>query len=140
MATNGEVAIGDVIEAETFAGSGVYFRIGEVTNLPPPNQTADSQQFTHMESPGGVHEFRPGLIDPGDQNLEVNYIPGGTAHADLMTDLADDDAHKYKITFPGGTETVIFTAFVTDVSPATPIADVMTCSASFKPTGKPTWS
>lgn len=117
-----------------------YADIAEIKDVTPPGASREVVDATHHGSEEGWREVIAALKSQKDCTLVFNYVPGGSAHADLMTDLADDDAHKYKITFPGGTESVIFTAFVTNVSPATPMDDVMTCSASFKPTGKPTWS
>jgi len=76
MPVNGEAAIGDIIEAETYAGSGVFFKFGEVRKLPPPALTAEVKDRTHMESPGAHREKTPGLIDPGNQSIEINQLPG----------------------------------------------------------------
>lgn len=119
---------------------GTYVDIAEVKDVVPPGATREVVDATNHGSVEGWREVISALKSQKDCTLVFNYVPGGSAHTDLMTDLAHDEPRKYKITFPGGTESVIFTAFVTDVSPTTPIADVMTCSASFKPTGKPTWS
>lgn len=122
------------------ATPGTYTDIAEVADVTPPGASREVVDATNHGSNGGWREFISALRSQKDAALVFNYVPGGTAHSDLMADLADDEPVNYKITFPGGAESVIFAAFVTDVSPATPMADKMTCSATFKPTGAPTWS
>jgi hypothetical protein len=76
MAQNGEAAIGDIIEAETYAGSGQFFKFAEVRKIPPPSITGEVGDRTHMESPQATKEKTVLLLDPGNHQLEVNHLPG----------------------------------------------------------------
>lgn len=122
------------------ATPGTYTTLAQVTDVTPPGASREVVDGTHHGSTGGWREFISSLRSQKDGSLVLNYEPGGDAWDDLKADLDDDDPHKYKITFPGGTESVIFTAFVTDLTPATPMADKMTLAVTLKPTGAPTWS
>lgn len=119
---------------------GSYEDIAEVTDTTPPGMSREVVDATSHDSAEGWREFISGLRIQKDASLILNYVPGGSAFDDLKEDFDADEPHKYKITFPGGTESVIFSAFVTDLSPAPPMADKMTLSVTLKPTGKPTWS
>ena len=135
MATNAEVAIGDIIEVETYAGSGVYFKLGEVTNLPPPNQSADSQEATHMESPGGVREFTPGLIDPGDQQLDLNYIAGNQTEEFVLNWMAARERRATRMTLRNGRR-FSYQSFQTGWSPTGSLGDKRTASLGIKVSGQ----
>lgn len=135
MATNGEVAIGDIIEVETAAGSGVFFKLGEVTNVPPPSPSVDSQDFTHQESPGGFREFVPGLIDPGEQTISLNYINGNPTEVFVLAWIAAREKRSTRITVRNGKK-YTYQSFPTGWSPTGAVGDKRTADLSLKVSGQ----
>lgn len=134
-------------------GYGVTFAIGngdgppetfgtalaELTNVVPPGLTRETVDATSHASANRVREFISGLRAGGDVTLDLNYVPGGTAWTALKAKYDLDTPVNYKITFPNAS-TVIFPGLITDLSPATPMADKMTLAVKIKPTGAPTWA
>lgn len=102
MSQNGEAAIGDIIEAETYAGSGVFFKFAEVRKLPPPAPTGDVVDRTHMESPGGFRQKSAGLIDPGNQSIEVNQLPGNETEVFCLAWNASREFRATRLTTVNG--------------------------------------
>ncbi len=56
--------------------SGVLVEIDEVTGLPEGDETADDVEVTHYKSRGRRKEYIAGLIDAGEGDLVINYVPG----------------------------------------------------------------
>lgn len=135
MATNGQIAIGDYLEVETYKGSGDFQRIGEVTNLPPPSISADSQEYTHMES-GGWKEFGPGLNDAGDMQLELNRIPGDVTDTFIFAWLNARESRATRLTTGGG-KRMAFATFPTSFSGTGQVGEKRTASLSLKVSGQP---
>ncbi|MFN4176423.1 phage tail tube protein [Phenylobacterium sp.] len=117
---------------ETTAGSSPSFtKLGEVTAISPPGATTDAVDVTHMESADGIREFIPGLTDPGEVSLTLNWIPGDTTD-DFI--LAWSDKRACKIRFPNGV-TWTFDGFKTSFQPDTPMDDKMTAELTVKASG-----
>lgn len=102
MAQNGEAAIGDIIEAETYAGSGVFFKFAEVRKLPPPAPSGEVVDRTHMESAGGFREKGAGLIDPGNQSIEINQLPGNATEVFCLAWNASREFRATRVTTKNG--------------------------------------
>ena len=137
--TVASIGFGIVFGRET-GTPGTYASIGELIDVTPPGKTRETVDATHHGSADKYREFISALRAQKDATAVIAFEPGGDSWDDLDADYEDDAPHKYKITFPDGTESVIFTAFVTDLTPATPLENKMILTATFKPTGKPTWS
>jgi hypothetical protein len=117
-------------------GANAYTDLAEVVDISPPELSRDSVQFTHMKSPDGHHEFKPGLSDAGEVTITYNLIPG-EADDDVIADhLASRSVDDWRITFPNEAK-LAFRGFATNHGRATPMGDKMTGSATFKVTGKP---
>jgi hypothetical protein len=67
---------------------GTKIEIDEVTKVPFAEEMADDVDVTHFKSPNRRKETRNGLIEPGSDSLELNYIPGSP------TDVAIRTAHN----------------------------------------------
>lgn len=88
-------------EALTGWGAGFFMgatpatavEISEVTKIPFAEQKAEKWEKTHYKSPGRRKEFGAGMIDPGEDTLEVNYIPGSTT--DLLLTAAHNAGTPY---------------------------------------------
>jgi predicted secreted protein len=116
-----------------------FTALGEVFGSVPPSLSRETVDATHMLSANRVREHISGMRDSGEAEIELNYVPGGTAWDALKASYDSDDPINYKITFSNAA-TVIFPALITELTPTTPMADKMTLKAKFKLTGAPTWS
>lgn len=117
-------------------GPNAYTELAEVTEISLPELSRDSVDFTHMKSPDAYREFKPGLSDAGDGSVTYNLVPGMADDAVIATHLATRKVDDWRITFPNGA-TFDFRGFATKHGRATPLADKMTGSATFKVSGKP---
>lgn len=111
----------------------------EITNITPPQPTRDSIDASHELSPDSYREFIPGLVDAGEVSIEFNFVPDAAGFATMLTELATAGSSAVKnrrIVFPDGSY-FQFSAFLTGVSPETPLDDKMSATATFKVTGKP---
>jgi len=121
-----------------------FVKVAEVVNVSPPALSRDSVQATHTDSPGGAHEYIPGLRDGGECTVTVNFLPAnatqGNASGGLLHDYNNQDvARNYRVTFPNSPATTwTFAGFITGFQPVAPIDDRMTAEITFKVTGVPT--
>lgn len=114
----------------------VYTPFAEVTEISLPELARDSIDFTHMTSPDGAREFKPGLSDHGEVGIVYNLIPGVADDAAIRTHLATRTVDTWRIVFPNGAK-LDFRGFATAHGGAVPMEDKMTGSATFKVSGKP---
>jgi hypothetical protein len=88
-------------EAQIGYGSGFFLglteatliELDEVTKLPFAEEMADDVEKTHFKSPGRRKEYGTGLIEPGEDTLELNYIPGSPT--DLLIREAQNSGKPY---------------------------------------------
>jgi hypothetical protein len=122
------------IEFETAAGTDAFVDLAEVTDITPPADSVDVVDVTHGASPDSTREAIPGLTDPGEISLEMNFIPGANGDAYIRAWRAARDRRKVRITFPNDIIWT-FTAFVTGYTPATPNEDKLTATLTCKVSG-----
>ncbi|MEP9401859.1 phage tail tube protein [Sphingomonas silueang] len=115
----------------------VYTPFAEVTELTLPELSRDSVDLTHMTSPDGYREFKPGLADAGEVGIVYNLIPGVADDAVIRTHLGTRVVEAWRVTFPNGAK-LDFRGFATAHGGAVPMEDKMTGTATFKVSGKPT--
>lgn len=135
------IGFGIGFERETVT-PGTYASLGDILDVVPPTKTRGVVDATTHAAADGYRRFISALRDAGEAEVVIGFDPGGTTWDDLNADFDDDDPHNYRIPFPAdaGTPNVTFSAFVTELGPATPMEDKMTARAKFKLDGKPTWS
>ncbi|WP_028472966.1 phage tail tube protein [Nocardioides alkalitolerans] len=112
----------------------VFTVIAGVTNIGAPGLSRETLDVSGHDSPGGYREHLGGLKDGGEISLDVNYKP--SAHDLLVADLDDEEARRYKLIYPEGTEwavDLILTAF----EATAPFDDKLTASLTYKVSGKP---
>lgn len=117
---------------ETTAGNDTYTLLAEVFEITPPTETVDAIDYTHMTSPNFTREFGPGLIDPGEATIAMNFIPGNGA--DVALRAAMRSVRGCQVTFPNGA-TWTFDGFITSIGPEVPMADKMVNRVTFKVSG-----
>lgn len=133
MATSGNIAFGVALTIDSDD-------IGEITNLGGIELTADTVEMTSHDSTDRYREFLQGLRDGGEFTVEGNHLPADTGQVEIMTQFEEDSSCTATCTFADASNwsaSVIVTAY----KPAdSPVDDKLGFTATFKVTGKPTWS
>jgi hypothetical protein len=119
------------IEVEATAGLFDYVELAEVTDITPPSESVDSVDVTHMQSPEVKREFIPGMTDPGEVSLDMNFLPGSPGDILIRAWRSASERRNVRITFPNDI-TWSFLAFPTGYSPAVPNEDKMTATLTCK--------
>ncbi len=119
--------------------------IAGLTNIPTPEMTADTEDVTTHDSPGGWREWVKTLKDSGEFTVEGNIKSEEqiTVIADAfngVNDYEDDDEVSVLIEFNNPADTYFTVkAYVTGLHPGgAPVDGIRTFSATFKCTGAPT--
>ena len=114
--------------------------VGELTRIGPVSITIAKQDSTNL---GATNEFKtilPGLLDPGDVDLEGWFRPGDTGQAGMIADMLTRTVKEAIITFPTSISSSTWTmqAYVTafTAGDATP-EGIVPWTATISITGKP---
>jgi predicted secreted protein len=132
MATEADIGYGGSVDVET--STDVWFELGEVTNITPPNETVDVIDATHMASPGRYREFIQGLIDAGEASIDVSWVPGAATDDYVFAWRTSGETRNMRITTNNNT-TYTFPSFVTGWAPQAPVADKMAATLTAKAAG-----
>lgn len=114
-------------------GAGGFTVVAEIGDITLPNTTRGTHDVTHQQSPGGIKEYIPGLIDNGKCSFDINYVPGGTSEAALDAALVAG-LQSYQVAFPNG-KTWTFDAIMTEFAPKAPHDGKMTATVAFQLSG-----
>ncbi len=136
MATQAAIGHGSRFQMSDGGVPAVFTDIAEVTQITAPAFVRDVPDATHMLSPEKWREYIPGLRDPGEVSITMNFIPGGTGQDQMISAFQDDVARMYRVDFIG-TEFWDFYAYCIGFAPEVPLDAKMTATARFKLTGKP---
>lgn len=127
-------------------GYGTTFKWGanfvaELTRVGPVTLVASKQDATTLGSANTYKDVLPGLIDPGDVEIEGLFRPDDTAQAALVTDMNARTSRTCIIAFPTAlsTTTWTFDAYCTGfvAGDATP-EGIIPFSATLSIVGRPT--
>lgn len=119
---------------ESAPGSGVYVELDEVYDVTPPSATIGEIDVTHNKSPNRRREYIPALTESGSAGLQMNFVPGSATDMRIEQLRASAQVLSMRITYPNGV-TVTFDGFVKEYTPAVPVDDRMTATASLTVTG-----
>jgi hypothetical protein len=128
------IGYGSKFELGNGADPEVLTEIAEVFDITPPNESTDTIDVTHMQSPDAMREFIMGLTDPGEISFELNFVPGSTSETAILAARASRQKRGGVITIPNGW-TWSFDMLVTGYEPAVPNEDKMTATVTGKVTG-----
>lgn len=121
-----------------------YATIGEVKNISGPSREMSTIDVTtHSSAASGFYrEFIPSLIDSGELEVELNYVPTDTTLQGLQADFTSRTKRDFRITTPGGSgsgsgasQNIDFAAYVTAFPHEFPTDDVMGANITLKITG-----
>lgn len=99
--------------------------------------TREPVDFTHAASPNRSKEYKPGLADTRQWDVDIIYRKGEYSTLYDAT-IADEEEITFTIPNPGGTdETIPFTGFITNLGTEIPVEDKMTRTISIKESSRP---
>lgn len=127
----------------TIEGHGIgqsFVAVAEVTGVPWPTMTRDTNEATPINSLSGYKEFVSGLKDGGEITVEVNYIPADPTQngaTGLISYFEGGAAKDMKIVLPDAALTTFnFTGVPTQFAPAGGgPGDIIKLACRFKLTG-----
>ncbi len=71
------------------SAANVLTELVEVVSFTLPNGETETVEATHLKSPNRRREYVPGMIDDGDLEVVINYVPGSAT--DILLRAALDD-------------------------------------------------
>ncbi len=120
------------------AGPEVFTDLGEVRDINGPDRTKDTDDATHMQSDNGYSESISTLLHGGSVTADLNFNPGSTTYATLVTAMEDPDPTNFRLVLPAATaKRFAFAAHVTALGSVQPFAGRMSLSVTLQITGKP---
>lgn len=110
--------LGTVLSIAT--GTSTYTPVAELRSIKGSGRQADTDDVTNFDSLG--KEFIATIIDPGEWDIEGNYISSDTGQAALETNFAALATVGFKIVLPKtstqttGGDTFTFNAVITELT------------------------
>lgn len=134
MDTQASIGYGITVEMTDADNPVTWFLLKEAKNTTPPNETTDTADATHMQSPNRTREYVEGLTDPGEFSVELNHVPGSAT--DLYLRAAKGVRKLVRVTYANGCQ-LLFRGIRTGYETPASMDDVMTATVSFKVSGEP---
>lgn len=140
--TEARIGWGGKLYLSTDNTEGALTQLAEVKTVGFPQEQADEVDVTHLLSPNRHKEYLQGLVDSGEFNATLNYIPGSATDLLLTAAKNTGDTRKARIEVPdtSGTGTIdwnfTFSCFVKKYAPDSmePAAAIM-ATVTFRVTG-----
>ncbi len=114
-----------------------YTRIGKIMELNAPEQSRASSEKTYLDNSDNYKSFEPGMIDPGEMTISLEYDPDDAAQNLLKNDFNTKSNFYYKITYPDGSHDT-FQGHITAWGKAVPKEETIQRNITFKVTGQVT--
>lgn len=127
---------GDGGSPETFT------TVGEVRSISGPTiETDEADVTTHSSAASGAfREFILTLIDAGNVEFDINYVPTDPTHIGLRQDLINRTKRNFQIVLPASAQTISFTGYVKTMPFEFPVDDAIMAKVTIRCTGAPTFS
>lgn len=115
----------------------VLTELSEITGIGVPQDEVDTVEATHFGSPQARREYIAGLVESGDGEFEINYVPGSATDLLVRAAIADRAQRDYMIEIPtaAGTWEITGVCVVTSYGRQIPIDDRMSATIMVKFTG-----
>ncbi|SMF70520.1 phage tail tube protein [Allosphingosinicella indica] len=75
----------------------------EVVSFTLPNAQTETVEATHLKSPGRRREYIPGMIEDGELEVVINYVPGSATDALIRAAQTAGDTRAFKAVLPRST-------------------------------------
>lgn len=115
--------------------------VGELTRIGDVNLTIAKQDSTNLAPANAFKTILPGLIDPGDVEIEGWFTPSDTGQAGMIADMLTRTVKAFIIAFPTSISTSTWTGNAYVMAFATreiTNEGIIPWSATISITGKPT--
>lgn len=117
-------------------GTEVFTTISEVVNISLNGRSLELIDATHMESPNTHREYIASLLDSGEVQLDLNFLPGTAAQSGLETDRTNRTKRNFQLVWTNSPATTYsFSGYVTGFDASAAIDDKLSASATIKITG-----
>lgn len=83
--------------------SGTLTELVEVVSFTLPNSETETIDATHLKSPDRRREYISGMIEDGELEIVINYVPGGATDVLLRAAQADGVTRDYMAVIPRNT-------------------------------------
>lgn len=121
--------------------TGSYVTIAEVKSIKGPSiEVSTIDVTTHSSAASGNYrEFIPSLIDAGEIELDLNWTPADTTHANIWTDLTSRTKRDWWLqttaNAAGASANLQFSGYVVGFPKEFPTDDVQSATITIKITG-----
>lgn len=116
----------------------VWTEIGEAFSITPPNPSRESTEFTHLKSPNKTREHKPGMIEPGEASLSLNYTPAARAKVDAL--FVAPGIQEFQIGYPDGATETFFGFLTGKPTEGGEVSGKLTLVVPIKVTGLPVYA
>lgn len=117
-------------------GTEVFTTVAEVTGLRVAGRTLELIDSTHMESPDAHREYLPSLLDSGEVQIDLNFLPGDSNHQGFEDDRLNRVRRNFQIVWTDTDLTTYgFAAYITGFDISAVIDDKLSGTATVKITG-----
>jgi len=128
--------LGTTFQIADLATPTVFTTIAEVMDLTVPDSQVEQIDVTNFQSTNNRREFISGLVDGGQVDFTLNWVPSSATDVALRN--ARGVTKVVKLTFPNGA-TITFNANLQSYKPTAPTDKQMTADVSFKVSGDVTY-
>lgn len=80
-----------------------WTQVAKVLDLTPPSLTRGSTENTYLEDAGSTKSYEPGIIDPGECDLVLEWDKADAAQVALKSDFETKSNFHYGIRYPDNT-------------------------------------
>lgn len=80
-----------------------YAQVTKVLDLTPPGMTRGSSEKSYLESATNSKSYEPGMIDPGEMEVTLEFDKADPAQIALKADFNTKANFFYKIIYPDNT-------------------------------------
>ena len=146
--SNAVAGIGALLQVDNGASPDNYNTITESTDITWNGLKLDFFETTNYQSVGGYKERKPGLFDPGDMTVKMNYLPVDTIQQQVQSDFNAKTLRNFKLLLPNdpltsplaslGTWT--FAGYFAETPFNLPLDKAMEMTLKIQITGKPVFT
>ena len=112
-----------------------WTRIANILDLTPPEESRNSSEKTFLDNDTNYKEFEPGMIDPGELSLVLEFNLADAGQAKLKEDKSTKANIWYKTEYPDGSSDIM-SAHITGWGKSVPKEETIQRTVKFKISGE----
>lgn len=101
MTTEARIGWGGEFQLSSSSSAAGLVEIGEVVSFGLPDDETDEVEVTHLKSPNRRREFISGLVDGGEVEVSLNYVPGSASDILIRAAKEAADVRAVRFIIPG---------------------------------------